>query len=122
MEDFIKMDIFFIVTTASVVLLSLMGFLALFFIVKILKDLSEITKIARREAKEIAEDIDSVRADIKEGVADAKEAVGFGLKTAKAASTGVAGAKVVQTLAQVFDSFSEEKRKATKRTRKKKSE
>jgi biopolymer transport protein ExbB/TolQ len=122
MEDFVKMDIFFMVTTASVVLLSLMGFLALLFVVKILKDLSEITKIARREAKEIADDVDQIRADIKEGVADAREAVGYGLKTAKATSTGFAGASIVRTLSQVFDSFNEEKRSTKKRSRKKKEE
>ncbi len=109
------MDIFFFVTTVAVVLFSTVFLIALIFIVRILQDIREITKIARRETAELAEDFDAVRADIKEGVADAREAVSVGLRTAQAAS-GVAGAAgIMRALVGIFDSFGETKRRTRRR-------
>lgn len=122
MDSFAKMDIFFMVTTGAVVLVTLLGVVILLFVLKILNDLREITAIARREAAEFAKDLDEVRADIKEGVADVREAVGYGLKTAKAASGAASGAGLLRTLTNVVQSFSAEKRSTKRRTRKKSDE
>lgn len=122
LDELLKMDIFFVVTTVAVAVVGIIVAFALFYIAKLLRDLSEIAKIARREAEEIAQDIDAVRADIREGVSDAREAVAYGLKTARGASGAMAGAGIVRTLAQVFDSFREEKRPRRKASRRKESE
>lgn len=57
MEDFLKMDIFFAVTTVVVLGGGVLGLIALIYIIKILKSVDHI-------AENVSEESDSVRGDV----------------------------------------------------------
>lgn len=61
MESFIHADIFFVVTTASVILLSIGGIIALVFIIKILNNIHKISRVIHTESNLITEDIHELR-------------------------------------------------------------
>ncbi len=110
------MDIFFLVTTITVALLGVFIALVAFYVVRILRDINEITRTVSKEAKEFASDFHAVRTDIKEGVHDARESVQEGLDTAKNYTKMVAGAGIVRAVSGFFDALSAEKQ-ASKRRR-----
>jgi hypothetical protein len=68
MEDLMKADIFFFITTVAVVVFSLLGAVMLFYGIKIARDIQKIAEIARRESEEIIKDIDDVRGAFKQKV------------------------------------------------------
>ena len=121
---FLKMDIFFLVTTITVALIGLFVAVVAFYVVRILRDINEITRTVSKEAKEFASDFRSVRTDIKEGVSDARESVQEGIDTAKNYTKMVAGAGIVRGVAGFFEALSQEKQASKRRrsSRKKASE
>lgn len=119
-SEFAKMDIFFLVTTLVVLLVGVLFSVVLTYLIRILRDISEITGTVRREADGIADDISAMRTEIKEGVEDVKEHVEDGLKAAKTYSRAVAGAGIVRALAVVFQGFADERERSTKRGRRSK--
>lgn len=104
------MDIFFVVTTTVVLAVGILFSLFLFYLVKVVRDLSEITARVKKEANEIADDVSEMREDIKEGYESAKEYTKV-----------VAGASIVRGLSNLMQAFMEERANtsARKRTRKK---
>lgn len=69
MQEFLKADIFFFVTTLAVVLVTILVLVILFLIVKILKNVKDISDTAKHEAENISEDIATARMKVKaEGV------------------------------------------------------
>ncbi len=66
MNDFLKMDIFFAVTTIVVAFCGIFGIVALYFVIRILNNIKKLSEIAIEEANEIRDDIDGVRTKIKE--------------------------------------------------------
>ncbi len=66
MNDFLKMDIFFAVTTFVVAFCGIFGMVALYYIIRILKNIKRLSEIAIDEAEEIKNDIAGVRARVKE--------------------------------------------------------
>ena len=66
METFMKADIFFFVTTVAIGVLAVGAGIIIFYIVKILKDVKHISETVLRESDKVAEDIDAVRAAVKE--------------------------------------------------------
>lgn len=65
MNDFYKQDVFFFVTTIAVVVLTLVAVTALIFLIKILKDISYISKKAKEETGYLAEDLKELRNNVK---------------------------------------------------------
>ncbi len=65
MDDFLKMDIFFAVTTAVVTLLGVFGLVALFYIIRILHKVDYIAHNVREESDSIRDDIENLRAKVK---------------------------------------------------------
>ena len=57
MEDFLKMDIFFLTTTVVVLLLGISLIVALYYIIKILKSIDHV-------AQNVSEESDNLRGDI----------------------------------------------------------
>jgi hypothetical protein len=123
-EAFLKMDIFFVVTTAAIAVVGALMALALFYVVRIVRDISEITRTVKTEAKEFVDDLSKVRTDVKEGVHEVRENISEGIETAKTYSRAVAGTGIVKAVSQLLEAFAEEKGASEKRrrTRKKKSE
>ena len=65
MNDFLKMDIFFVVTTILVLVVGVVMFLIALRIWHILGSIERIAKIAETESELIREDIAILRADIR---------------------------------------------------------
>jgi len=118
---FLKMDIFFVVTTTVVALVGLLLIVILVYVMRIVKDISEISHMVKHEARELAKDIGEVTKEVKEGVQDVREHVEEGIETAKTYTKAVAGAGIVKAVSQLLEAFGEEREKQTRRTRKKKS-
>jgi len=121
--SFLKMDIFFFVSTLAVAFVSVLGILVLYYIVRIVRDISEITQCVKEEAHEIAQDFKEVRADIKDGVHEVRENVEEGVKTAKNYTRAVAGTGIVKAISGFLEALAEEKHaSARRRTSRKKKE
>lgn len=67
MEAVAKSEIFFVVTTVVVVLCGIISIIAGVFIVKIFRDLSEITSTIKKQTELLSEDIERVRNSVKAG-------------------------------------------------------
>lgn len=65
MNDFFYMHVFFIVTTGSVVLVTLLLALALYYIVRILRTVDAFSQLALHEAAQVREDIADLRASVR---------------------------------------------------------
>lgn len=66
MDDFLKMDLFFVVTTAVVFLVGLFALVALFYLVRILRSADHVMGNVRIESDTIREDIGILRTKIKD--------------------------------------------------------
>lgn len=65
MDTLMKADIFFFVTTISVILLTLLAIVAFIYIVKILHNIRAISETIKNESNLIAEDMDDIRARVR---------------------------------------------------------
>ena len=65
MEEVLKSDVFFFVTSISVIVLSLVLLVALYYLIKILRDVKDISHTVKKESELIASDVDAVRRSIK---------------------------------------------------------
>ncbi len=66
MDSLLKADIFFVITSASVVVVAVFLVIALVYVIRIVKDVKYVSKRVKAEADLIALDIDAARAKIKE--------------------------------------------------------
>ncbi len=66
MTDFLKMDIFFAVTTAAVFFAGVMGMVALFYVIRILRSIDHVAKNASDESDAIRVDIGALREKMRE--------------------------------------------------------
>jgi hypothetical protein len=67
MDEFLKMDIFFFVTTVMVVVLGVLAAYVFWRVTKILKYLEHIAEQAALETDNLREDIAEFRSDIRQG-------------------------------------------------------
>ncbi len=65
MEGMLKSDIFFFVTTIAVVVISIGLLIAVFYLIKILKDIRHISDKVKEESDEIIKDVKSLREGVK---------------------------------------------------------
>lgn len=65
MDDILKMDVFFFVTTVAVVFLTVLIAYAIYRFLRFLETLERIAKVAEREAEHIREDMQELRAKAK---------------------------------------------------------
>lgn len=61
MSEFLKMDIFFVATTAVVVLFGIAGLVALFYVIKILRSVEHVAENVSEESDNIREDVSVLR-------------------------------------------------------------
>jgi len=73
MNSIIKSDIFFFITGLSVVVLTLVGLMVLYYLAKIFKDIKHIAQTAKTEVDNIAKDVETYRKDIKAGEKEIKQ-------------------------------------------------
>lgn len=67
MEELVKSDIFFFITGAAVVLLTLVVLLALYYIVRILRNIFSLSEAIEEEGEEIVKDISKLRRGLEKG-------------------------------------------------------
>ncbi len=67
MDNFLKMDIFFVVATCATVVISILLTLVLLRVLRILKKIDDVTSIVRDGSEQLLEDIASVREKVHEG-------------------------------------------------------
>lgn len=77
MADFLKMDIFFGVTTVAIVVVSALLVLVLIRLLRILKTVDEVSEIVQGEAEEIRDDIREVRAKVRMKAVEAGQLLGL---------------------------------------------
>jgi hypothetical protein len=61
MQEFLKMDVFFVVTTFAVVLVSVGLVVVLIYVIRILKDMKILSTKAKDEGERILEDVSAFR-------------------------------------------------------------
>lgn len=115
-DAFLKMDIFFVVTTGLVILFGIFLAVILYYVVKIVRNISKVVALVEREAVEISDDFKEIRKDVKEGFSDVRE----GITTATNYTKMVAGAGIVKAVSGLFEAFMEEKEQRTVRKKKRK--
>jgi Na+-driven multidrug efflux pump len=114
---FFKMDLYFFVTTVVVVIFGILLFVFMLFLIRIVRDIADITTTVKEQAHGIAEDLTVVRTDIKEGVHEMRENVGEGMEAAKTYTRSLAGSGIVSALSTIFKAFNEERQQGRARTR-----
>ncbi len=77
MDDFLKMDIFFVVATVAIVLVSVLLAMVLIRLLRILKTVDEVSEIVQEEAEGIRDDIREVRATVKRETIKAGQMLGL---------------------------------------------
>jgi len=65
MDDFLQMDIFFVVTTAAVVVVAILLGIALFYVVRVLRNVDQVTRNLSEESSLIREDIAVLRTNVR---------------------------------------------------------
>ena len=65
MDEFVKMDIFFVVTTIAVLVVAALLSLALFRVLRILRNVEHVSKIVSEEGDLVRSDIAEMRSAIK---------------------------------------------------------
>ncbi|MHB8860604.1 MAG: hypothetical protein ACYC48_02615 [Minisyncoccota bacterium] len=83
MNEFLKMDLFFFITTLAVVLLAFFGAVVLWRLSRILKNIDHISEQIALESDEVRHDLAGVRADIRRGKGRMKSVLDFLKKTGK---------------------------------------
>lgn len=68
MDDFLKMDIFFGVATASAIVLTTLAAIALMYAIRLLRTLARVADEVEEEAKALRQDLDEARKDAKRKV------------------------------------------------------
>jgi membrane protein implicated in regulation of membrane protease activity len=77
MNEFLKMDIFFFVTTVVVVALGIFSVYVLWRLQRVLKNIEHISEQVARESDTIREDLAEVRRDVRRGKGRLKSVFGF---------------------------------------------
>ncbi|MDB5189088.1 MAG: hypothetical protein JWL82_45 [Parcubacteria group bacterium] len=77
MSEFLKMDIFFVVTTVAVVVMTILLALCLIRVLRILKNIEDISVLVEEEGQKFREDIADVRKSVREEGLRAKHLLSF---------------------------------------------
>ena len=86
MNDFLKMDIFFVVTTVAVVVITILLGIVLIRVLRILKNVEDISLMVEEEGQRLREDIAEVRKNVHDEGLKVKhflEFLGFAEKARK---------------------------------------
>jgi pyruvate/2-oxoglutarate dehydrogenase complex dihydrolipoamide acyltransferase (E2) component len=84
MDSFLKADIFFFVSTVFTILIGIFLLVFLFYMMRIARNAKDISERVREAVKDISEDIDDKRKQIKRGGIGFQDIVAFFIKKPKA--------------------------------------
>ena len=77
MDEFLKMDLFFVVTTVAVVVLALFTAFVLWRLERVLRNIEYISKQVAMESDIVRQDIAEMRSDIRSGRSRVKSLFGL---------------------------------------------
>lgn len=77
MNEFYKQDIFFVITTIAVVILTILLSVFAYYAIKVVKDIKFISEKAKRESELLSQDIAELKDSIRENGAKLKPALSF---------------------------------------------
>jgi cell division protein FtsL len=77
MNEFLKMDIFFVVTTVAVVVITILLVLVVIRVLRILKNVEDISVMVEEEGEKIRQDIADVRENVRTEGVKAKHLLSF---------------------------------------------
>lgn len=124
MEEVLKADVFFFVTTIAVMLLTVLGVVVGVYLVRILREVEHIARVAREEVDELSDDVTEIADDIKESVEEVREGIADGVQAARGYShtlrqaSGIGG--IVALLFQTIMGVRAQRKKSKQRRRAKK--
>ena len=75
MDDFVKMDIFFLITTVAVIVIATFVVVLLYYILRTAKDVSEVVHIVLKESARFVKGASSVRHKIRGGSASLLQSI-----------------------------------------------
>jgi hypothetical protein len=67
METILKADVFFFITSVAVVLITIFAIIALAYCIRILHDISRVTRVIREQSEMAAKDITFLRSQVRRG-------------------------------------------------------
>ncbi len=73
MDEFMKMDLFFFVSTFAVLVLVVLASLVTYYLVQIVRNVRDITDTIKKEAEDTVRDLRALRIDVREGVKKVNE-------------------------------------------------
>jgi hypothetical protein len=77
MDDILKADIFFFITTISITLVTIGLLIIFYYVVRIMREATDISRMVREETEEIRNDVREARLYIREEVVKLKYILGF---------------------------------------------
>lgn len=77
MADFLKMDVFFVVTTIAVVAIGALLGVALFYIIRILRNVEHVSERFAEESDNIKSDLEELRTNVRKEGAKVKHFADF---------------------------------------------
>lgn len=77
MNEFYKQDIFFVITTVAVVILTILLSIFAYYAIKVIKDIKFISEKAKRESELLSQDIAELKDNIRASGAKLKPALSF---------------------------------------------
>ena len=83
MNEFFKMDIFFVIATIGFVVLAILIGIILLYFIKLIRTLNRVALDVEEEAHALKEDLDAARASVKRGGSGLLSLFGFAGKTGK---------------------------------------
>ena len=85
MNDFLKMDIFFAMTTAVVALIGVFSLVALYYVISILRSVDHLAQNVSKESDSLREDINVLRRKVRDEGMKVKHLLDFfaGIKARK---------------------------------------
>ena len=66
MNDFLKMDIFFVVTTIATLLITVLLVAVLIRVLRILKNVEDISELVEEEGKQLRQDLAGIRKNVRD--------------------------------------------------------
>ncbi len=79
MEAVVKADIFFFVTTIAVVMFTIFGIIIGVYVIRILREVEHMARVAREEVDSVVEDIQEISADVKDGISQVRASFSHGI-------------------------------------------
>jgi len=80
MTDVLQTNIFFVITSIAIIVISILLVITLVYVIRVIRDLSHVSKIVREQSDQIVQDVSSAREQIISKAGSLKGILMFFLK------------------------------------------